>query len=77
MLKKLGIVADVAANVLEVLQALEGQQYDMVLRDIQRIFRATLAQVARPTAVERCEWYIGATTLIYLQPVLLVVFNLR
>ncbi len=35
MLRKLGIVADVAANGLEVLQALEGQQYDMVLMDIQ------------------------------------------
>jgi CheY-like chemotaxis protein len=35
MLKKLGIVADVAANGLEVLQALEGQPYDVVLMDIQ------------------------------------------
>ncbi len=35
MLKKLGIAADVAANGLEVLQALEGQPYDMVLMDIQ------------------------------------------
>jgi len=35
MLKKLGIMADVAANGLEVLQALEGQPYDMVLMDIQ------------------------------------------
>jgi CheY-like chemotaxis protein len=35
MLKKLGIMADVAANGLEVLQALEGQPYDVVLMDIQ------------------------------------------
>jgi len=35
MLRKLGIAADVAANGLEVLQALEGQPYDMVLMDIQ------------------------------------------
>ncbi len=35
MLKKLGITAYVAANGLEVLQALEGQAYDMVLMDIQ------------------------------------------
>jgi CheY-like chemotaxis protein len=35
MLRKLGIMADVAANGLEVLQALEGQPYDMVLMDIQ------------------------------------------
>jgi CheY-like chemotaxis protein len=35
MLKKLGITAYVAANGLEVLQALEGQPYDVVLMDIQ------------------------------------------
>ncbi len=35
MLKRLGIAAYVAANGLEVLQALEGQQFDMVLMDIQ------------------------------------------
>jgi CheY-like chemotaxis protein len=35
MLKKLGIIADVAANGLEVLQVLEGQPYDVVLMDIQ------------------------------------------
>jgi CheY-like chemotaxis protein len=35
MLKKLGIMADVAANGLEVLQALEGQPYDVVLMDIE------------------------------------------
>ncbi|MFB3766673.1 MAG: ATP-binding protein [Methanotrichaceae archaeon] len=35
MLKKLGIVADVAANGLEVLEALERQNYDIVLMDVQ------------------------------------------
>jgi CheY-like chemotaxis protein len=35
MLKKLGMMADVAANGLEVLQALEGQLYDLVLMDIE------------------------------------------
>jgi len=35
MLKKLGIKADVAANGLEVLQALERQTYDVVLMDVQ------------------------------------------
>jgi PAS domain S-box-containing protein len=35
MLKKLGIRADVAANGLEVLQALERQPYDIVLMDLQ------------------------------------------
>jgi PAS domain S-box-containing protein len=35
MLKRLGYNADVAANGLEVLQALERQQYDVVLMDIQ------------------------------------------
>ncbi len=35
MLRKLGITADVAANGLEVLRALEGQPYDVVLMDIQ------------------------------------------
>jgi CheY-like chemotaxis protein len=35
MLKKLGMMADVAANGLEVLQALEGQPYDVVLMDIE------------------------------------------
>jgi CheY-like chemotaxis protein len=35
MLNKLGIRADVAANGLEVLQALERQPYDIVLMDIQ------------------------------------------
>jgi CheY-like chemotaxis protein len=35
MLKKLGMMADVASNGLEVLQALEGQPYDVVLMDIQ------------------------------------------
>lgn len=35
MLKKLGYNADVAANGLEVLQALERQHYDVVLMDIQ------------------------------------------
>jgi CheY-like chemotaxis protein len=35
MLKKLGMMADVASNGLEVLQALEGQPYDVVLMDIE------------------------------------------
>jgi hypothetical protein len=35
MLKKLGIKADVAANGLEVLEALERQPYDIVLMDVQ------------------------------------------
>jgi CheY-like chemotaxis protein len=35
MLKKLGIRAEVAANGLEVLQALEKQHFDVVLMDIQ------------------------------------------
>jgi CheY-like chemotaxis protein/nitrogen-specific signal transduction histidine kinase len=35
MLKKLGIRADVAANGMEVLQALERQNYDVVLMDVQ------------------------------------------
>ena len=35
MLKKLGIRADVAANGREVLQALERQDYDVVLMDVQ------------------------------------------
>jgi CheY-like chemotaxis protein len=35
MLKRLGYNADVAANGLEVLQALERQQYDVVLMDVQ------------------------------------------
>ncbi len=35
MLKKLGIKADVAANGLEVMQALERQTYDVVLMDVQ------------------------------------------
>jgi CheY-like chemotaxis protein len=35
MLKRLGYSADVATNGLEVLQALERQQYDVVLMDIQ------------------------------------------
>jgi CheY-like chemotaxis protein len=35
MLKKLGYSADVAVNGLEVLQALERQDYDVVLMDVQ------------------------------------------
>jgi CheY-like chemotaxis protein len=35
MLKKLGIRADVAANGMEVLAALERQNYDVVLMDVQ------------------------------------------
>lgn len=35
MLKKLGITADVAANGIEVMQALERQPYDIVLMDVQ------------------------------------------
>ncbi len=35
MLKRLGYKADVAANGLEVLQALERQAYDVVLMDVQ------------------------------------------
>ncbi len=35
MLKRLGYSADVAANGLEVLQALEHQSYDIVLMDVQ------------------------------------------
>lgn len=35
MLKKLGYIADVAANGLEVLQALERQHYDLILMDVQ------------------------------------------
>jgi CheY-like chemotaxis protein len=35
MLNKLGIRADVAANGLEVLQALERQPYEIILMDIQ------------------------------------------
>jgi CheY-like chemotaxis protein len=35
MLKKLGINADVAVNGLEVLEALERQNYDIVLMDVQ------------------------------------------
>ena len=35
MLKRLGYNADVAANGLEVLQALERQAYDLVLMDVQ------------------------------------------
>ena len=35
MLKKLGIRADVAGNGLEVLQALERKDYDVVLMDVQ------------------------------------------
>jgi len=35
MLKRIGYSADVAANGLEVLQALERQSYDVILMDIQ------------------------------------------
>jgi CheY-like chemotaxis protein len=40
MLEKLGIRADVAANGLEVLEALERQDYDLVLMDVQISRRA-------------------------------------
>jgi CheY-like chemotaxis protein len=35
MLKRLGYIADVAANGLEVLEALERQHYDIILMDVQ------------------------------------------
>jgi signal transduction histidine kinase/DNA-binding response OmpR family regulator len=64
MLKRLGYKADVAANGLEVLQALERQSYDVVLMDVQMPemdgLEATCCIRKRKSAAEQ-PWIIAMT----------------